>query len=69
MLLQDLESNGFKNHNTLQDIFRLASEREKNAAAHAAARAEALFHAEQTEIERKIEEFKLERSNEDTTKV
>jgi hypothetical protein len=69
MLIQDLESSGLKNHNNLQDIYRLAKEREKNAALRAAAQAEALFHEEQTEIERKIEEYKSAGSYEDTTKV
>jgi hypothetical protein len=60
MLLQDMESCGFKNNKTLEDISRIALELKRHEAAQAAAKAEALYNAEQNEIEAKIAEYKLQ---------
>jgi hypothetical protein len=68
MLLQDMESYGLKNNNTLEDINRIAMERKRHEATQAAAKAEALYDAEQNEIEAKIAEYNLQLV-EDTTQV
>jgi hypothetical protein len=68
MLLQDMESYGLKNNNTLQDINRIAMERKRHEATQAAAKAEALYDAEQNEIEAKIAEYNLQLVD-DTTQV
>ncbi len=68
MLLQDLESSGFKNKNTLQDIKRIALVSKRLDATRAAAEAAALYDAEQLEIQRKISEYQSQ-LDEDTNKV
>jgi hypothetical protein len=69
MLLQDLESHGFKNKNTIKDVHRLFLEETRSKAARATVEAEKLHLAQQTEIDRRIEEYRLQSDAETTMKV